>query len=156
MSLLPPELSTAIATAKAIAGVAKEAGKIELQAQVLDLQSSLLAALKEHMELVEENATLRREAATLRSEIEQARTTHARRGAMKLEHGMYFEMAGSAVQEGPFCPKCLDGSDRYARMVDKKNGFTCCPVCNYCADTPGHSFSNRHIGRTITERDDDY
>jgi hypothetical protein len=53
-----PDLSVTFATIKAIAGVAKEAGKIELYNDTINLQQTIMEAIAHNTELLQANNKL--------------------------------------------------------------------------------------------------
>lgn len=82
-------------------------------------------------EAAEENAKLRQELTDLRG---QAQTRHE----MRYENNVYWRGTGAGQPEGPFCPKCLDGNNKAARMSDYSDFHAwICPVCNCTIQKPG-------------------
>lgn len=105
--------------------------------------------------LAEENAKLRQELLDLR---EQAKT----RREMYYENNVYWRQTADGKPDGPFCPKCLDGNHKAARMSDYSDWHTwTCPVCECSIQKPGgrreirvetdyDPFSSRQAGRCFT------
>lgn len=110
-----------------------------------DLKNRLADVQVECAKLAEENARLRTELLDLR---EQVKT----RQEMIFQSNVYWRYGKDSNQEGPYCPKCLDGSDKLARMVEPPDGnYWHCPVCNFNIDMPGRGRSLSD--RAITEYD---
>jgi hypothetical protein len=63
------DINTTIATLKAIAGGAKDAGRIDLYQDVINLQTTLLEVLGDNTRKVEENARLTHEVVGLRDRV---------------------------------------------------------------------------------------
>jgi hypothetical protein len=81
--------------------------------------------------LAEENARLRQELVALREWINV-------RTKMKHRDNAYWKETGPNQEEGPFCPKCLDGNDRPVRMAEESDDpWWRCPVCAYVIKRPG-------------------
>jgi hypothetical protein len=123
---MPFEIAAATATIKAVANIAKEAGKIDLYQKVLDLQQILLEATSENLRLVTENHSLTERIRRLERDAESSREI----GQLNFDGQVYWTGEPSAAT-GPFCPRCKDEHQRLARMTDRGNGFTCCTVCSH-------------------------
>lgn len=96
-----------------------------------DLIRRLVDVQMEGAKLAEENARLRQELADLR---EQAKI----RQEMRYQSNVYWRQLGEGKSEGPFCPKCLDGNGKAARMSDFADFHAwICPVCNCSIQKPG-------------------
>lgn len=134
---MPIDPGTTLATIRAIAGVAREAGKIELYQQILDLQQTILEAVTENTSLAQSNAELTREVNRLRDELDLARRSQEHRSSLTFRDDAYWRQTDDA-EDGPFCPKCLDADGKTIRMTDRKNGHTCCVHCKFCIRTPGY------------------
>jgi len=82
--------------------------------------------------LAEDNAKLRQELIGLR---EQSQT----RQEMRHRDNVYWRQVGTdGKAEGPFCPKCLDGTGKAARMAQRPDdAFWRCPVCSFVQRRPG-------------------
>jgi hypothetical protein len=94
-----------------------------------DLKSKLADVQIECAKLAEENARLRSELLEFK---EQARI----RQDMAYEDNVYWQ-SGSASPSGPFCPKCLDGSGKIARMtIDSDDHCWRCHVCGHSVIKP--------------------
>lgn len=111
---------------KDLLAVADRLRDAELKQRLADVQM-------EGARLAEENARLRQELIELR---EQLRT----RQEMQYQDNVYWRQSGQGSREGPFCPKCLDGDGKPARMSDRADDdFWRCPVCSYIIMKPGRS-----------------
>lgn len=109
---------------KDIATVADRLRDAELKHRLADVQM-------EGAKLAEENARLRQELLDLR---EQAKT----RQEMHYRDNVYWRQLGGGKSEGPFCPKCLDGNGKTARMSDFADFQSwICPVCSCSIQKPG-------------------
>jgi hypothetical protein len=88
-----------------------------------ELKQRLAAVQVECAKLAEDNAAMRQELTELR---QQVRT----RQEMKWRENVYWRELNGGNTEGPFCPKCLDGVGKVARMADRSDD-TCwrCAVC---------------------------
>jgi hypothetical protein len=98
----------------------------------------------EGAKLAEENARLREELIALRQRAEL-------RASMKYRDNVYWQEPEGGAVEGPFCPKCFDGSARAARMADRaQQEYWRCPVCDLIVDKPNRRppapASRRHAG----------
>ena len=94
-----------------------------------ELKHHLAAVRMEGALLVEENARLLQDLADLR---EQARI----RQTVVYRDNVYWHRDGEAATEGPFCPRCLNGSDKAARMKDSSDRWTC-HLCKCDVEKPG-------------------
>lgn len=96
-----------------------------------ELKQKLADVQLEGAKLAEENARLRQELIELR---EQVRT----RQEMQHQDNVYWRQSGQGRREGPFCPKCLDGEGKAARMSDRPDDhWWRCPVCGCIIKKPG-------------------
>jgi len=96
-----------------------------------ELKHRLADVQMECAKLAEENARLRQELIELR---EHAQT----RQEMQYQDNVYWRQSGQGTREGPFCPKCLDGEGKAARMSDRADDHCWrCPVCRYAIMKPG-------------------
>ena len=151
LSLIPPELSAAITAARVIAGVAKEAGKFELQTQVIELhtalmelQQTMLGKVSEQASLIEENASLRRDLVALRARYDALEAEVNRRHTTTFENATYWRREGKK-KDGPFCARCHDAEQKFVRMTPRRNGVTHCVSCKYSVPTPGHVAQPRAV-----------
>lgn len=104
--------------------VADRLRDIELKQRLADVQV-------ECAKLAEENAKLRQELLDLR---EQAKT----RQEMYYQNNVYWRQTADGKPDGPFCPKCLDGNHKAARMSDYSDWHAwTCPVCECSIQKPG-------------------
>ena len=116
------DVSGAIAATKVIAGVVKDAGRIDLTQQVIDLQSTLLELVAKNGDLVGQVAELQATVRQLRNELEQEE-------AFAFDHECYWRVANQPP-DGPFCSRCLDVDRKAVRMHKRGNGdFAWCPQC---------------------------
>jgi len=114
-----------------------------------ELKQRLASLQVECAKLAEDNALLRQERNELRDQI-NARTE------MSFDQNVYWRKSSSAAQdrEGPFCPKCRDGSRKSARMEDQPNDdHWRCTVCDCTIQKPGRS---NEAGLAFRPRDDRY
>ena|ERR1700686_1567589 len=65
------DIGTTIATIKAIAGVVKDAGKIDLYSEVIDLQQTILELIDASAKAVEQNSRLTRELVAQREKVQR-------------------------------------------------------------------------------------
>lgn len=126
------DIPVTIASIKAVAGVAKDAGRIDLYADIIGLQQSILEAIGENTTLAMANAELSRQVTELRQRISELEGAASAKESLVFRTDAYWRVKEGAEDEGPFCPKCYDGEGRVARMTDRGNGFTCCVVCRHC------------------------
>lgn len=125
------DIATTSATIKAIASVAKGAGNIQLYNDIITLQGTILEQQAAAVALLEENATLRRELAELRER-------QRRRSEMRFEDNVYWRGDSGQKREGPFCPKCLDGSEKDVPLADRRDDhWWRCAVCASIFEKPG-------------------
>lgn len=114
-----------IETAKDVVELVQKADNIDLMRKVLQLQQ----------EAMEQQEAIHR----LTEELRDARAKLAQREAMSWDHNVYWRGDGKG-REGPFCPKCLDGEERIARMANLEAdiyGFVWkCPCCNHQVSMP--------------------
>lgn len=123
------DISATVATLRAIAGVAKDANKIDVLSQVIELQTQILEIQEEIRCLREENAALRAQADV--------------RGQVRFAEGLYWMGPDQSESSGPFCPRCYDIEGRLVRLADHGVVFFCHEhQGNY--DAPG---GGRRIGR---------
>ena len=127
------DLAVASTTIKAIAGVARDAGNIQLYNEIIALQGTLLELIAQNAALIEANANIRIELADLR-------TKQREREQMQFESNVYWRVADAAPREGPFCPKCLDGNHKSVRLMERNDDHCWrCNVCDTAIVKPGPS-----------------
>jgi hypothetical protein len=126
------DIGTTITTIKAVANVARTAGQIDLYNDIIGLQQTILELLAVNTTLTDDNARLTRDATSSLDRIRVLEATLAMRDEMAFRNEAYWRIRAGQSDEGPFCPKCLDGDAKTARMTDRGNGFTCCVVCGHC------------------------
>ena len=99
------------------------------------------AELKQRLADVQmECAKLAEGNARLRQELTEVREHAQARQEMQYRDNVYWRQAGQGKREGPFCPKCLDGDGKAARMSDRADDQCWrCPVCSYVIVKSGRS-----------------
>lgn len=103
-----------------------------------ELEHRLAAVRVECAKLAEENAKLRQDLLELRTQVKT-------RQEMRFQNNVYWRQDADNQLEGPYCPKCLDGSNRSARMTEPPNWHNwVCPVCQCAIAKPG--------GRSLPDR----
>jgi hypothetical protein len=108
-----------------------------------DLRQKLADVQMEGAKLAEENARLRQELIDLREQLQT-------RQEMQFHDNVYWRGRADA-EEGPFCPKCLDGDCKAARMEDRPDDlFWRCPVCRTNIQKPGRH--SRLTGASRTKK----
>jgi hypothetical protein len=132
------EIATTVATLRTVAGVLKEAGKIDLYQQIIDLQQAALEAAAERAKLMTDSAMLTQENVQLRGELTTLRHERDKRDRLVFRQDVYWEKVGDDKWDGPFCPKCVDGLGKYMRMTDRSDGLTMCVGCDHWIHTPGY------------------
>jgi len=131
------EIATTVATIRAIAGVAKAAGKIDLYSEILDLQGTLFELSAQNAALLQENLEIRREFAELKQKVQD-------REQMTAESNVYWRTANDGRRDGPFCPTCLDGSEKAVRLIERTDDhWWRCPVCDKIVQKPGRDPDSR-------------
>jgi hypothetical protein len=96
-----------------------------------ELKQKLADVQLECVKLAEDNARLRQESLDFR---EQLKT----RQQMEFQRNVYWRRVENGKLEGPYCPKCLDGAKKSARMEDRPDDhFWRCPVCGTVIQKPG-------------------
>jgi hypothetical protein len=132
------DISTTIATIKAIAGIARDAGKIDPYNDIINLQQALLEVIADNTKKVDENARLTREMISLRDSLAVLEKQVAHRMEMAFDNNVYWRAGASRAEAGPFCPKCLDGSQRATRMLDRSDDhWWRCLVYEAIVEKPG-------------------
>jgi hypothetical protein len=108
---------------KDVVTVADRLRDAELKHRLADVQV-------ECAKLAEENARMRQELINLRAQVQT-------RQEMTFRDNVYWRTS-KGEDEGPYCPKCLDGSNRAARMTNMADdAFWRCPVCTCAIQMPG-------------------
>ena len=116
---------------KDVVTVADRLKDAELKNRLADVQA-------ECAKLAEENARLRTELLDLREQVQT-------RQEMLFQNNVYWRQSKDKQLEGPYCPKCFDGSNKPARMTEPPNWHNwLCPVCNCAVAKPG--------GRSLPDR----
>lgn len=129
---MPIDLGVTVATIKAIAGVAKAAGRIDLYNDIIGLQQAVLELIADNTTAIQENAKLARRNVELLERVGSLEKELATRAAVVFRNEAYWQSREDQPADGPFCPKCYDGQGKLSRMTYRNNGFTCCVVCNHC------------------------
>lgn len=106
--------------------------KAEMKLKIAELTELLADARMSVLDTQEEIFGLR---ARIR-ELGESSRKRSRRDTFQFREVAYWEVVDGAVVDGPFCQKCLDADDKEIRLVDRKNGYTCCDKCNKCTETP--------------------
>lgn len=111
-----------------------------------ELDMRLAGVRVECAKLAEENARLRDELTALREQT-------SLRAAMEFRENVYWRKGdGMERSEGPFCPKCLDGTGKAARMaVREESDYWRCLVCDCVIQRPGPSREDYGPGRAIID-----
>ncbi len=132
------DIGTTIATIKAIAGVAKAAGQIELYNQVINLQQTILELIGDNTRAVQENSQLTRELGDVRDKVASLEALLLQRGEMVFQENVYWRVLSGSTRDGPFCPACLDGNGKAARLINRSDDhWWRCPVCESTVEKPG-------------------
>jgi hypothetical protein len=96
-----------------------------------ELKQKLATVQMECANLAEENARLRHDLLALREQTQV-------RQDMAYQDNVYWRRLAGKQPDGPFCPKCLDGSDKVARMtVEHEDHCWRCHVCGNAVIKPG-------------------
>ena len=96
-----------------------------------ELRQKLADVQVECAKLAEENARLRQELIEARGQVKA-------RQDMEYRDNVYWRQLMDSKFEGPYCPKCLDGEHKPARMADRPDDrFWRCSVCNCAIEKPG-------------------
>ena len=96
-----------------------------------ELKQRLAAVQVECANLAEDNARMRQELVEMRQQVQT-------RQEMKWRENVYWRELDGGNTEGPFCPKCLDGSGKASRMAERsEDTFWRCPVCLTAVKRPG-------------------
>lgn len=119
------DIGTALSAVKTIAGVAKEAGRIDLTQQVIDLQQTLL-------ELLAQNTELAAKVATLEDAVRKYERDERRDEEFTYERNSYWRVA-EGEPDGPYCGNCFDSDSKAVHLQPRANGYWACPSCNTLA-----------------------
>jgi hypothetical protein len=106
--------STALATVKAIAGVAKEAGKIELYAQILDLQGQI-------SDMIEADRQKTARIHELEDQLKMQSQVEFRRNSL-------WTGPTDEEKDGPFCATCYGTKKVLVRLTNagyEKSTYSC-------------------------------
>ncbi len=134
------DIAAAVATIKTIAGVAQQAGRIDLTQQVIDLQQTLLAIVGQNAQLTDELSRLQTENRRLREEADE-------KLRLRFERECYWRIEGEA-KEGPFCSRCFDVERKLVRLHASYNGYFNCLNCEKVVCVyPEQGNSDRHRTR---------
>lgn len=111
---------------KDVVTVADRLRDVELKQKLADVQV-------ECAKLAEENSKIRQELIDLREQVNI-------RQEMEYQNDVYWRRVEKDRYAGPYCPKCLDGDKKAARMSNRPDDFFWrCPVCRYEIEKPGSS-----------------
>ncbi|MGZ3592053.1 MAG: hypothetical protein ACXU99_15475 [Thermodesulfobacteriota bacterium] len=109
----------------------KDAIFVADQLRNTELKQKLADVQMECANLAEENARLRQELIDLREKVQT-------RENMEYKDNVYWRRSSDGKLQGPFCPKCLDGTQKAARMKERSNDhWWRCPVCDCIVERPG-------------------
>ncbi len=122
----------------------KDAIKAADQLKNAELKQKLADVQVECAKLAEDNALLRQDLIEIREKL-QARED------MEYRNNVYWRRLSDGKFEGPYCPKCLDGERKVARMADRSDdNFWRCAVCDYLIEKSG----SVHFARSIRANTD--
>lgn len=108
-----------------------------------DLKQKLASLQVECAKLAEDNAQLRQEL------LETREQANLREKMIYRDNAYWAE--GSGDVQGPFCPKCLDGDRRAARMTVRSDDHCWrCPTCGCIVEKP--ESQRRHVSSDIPGR----
>lgn len=134
---MPINVPTTIATIRAIAGVAKEAGKIDLYNDIIGLQQTILEAIGENTELAQANAELTRKVLRLEQRISELEQLAAAKEELVFRGEAYWRIQPGQTDEGPYCARCYLKNGKAHPMTPRNPQFTCCVVCDHCVPRSG-------------------
>jgi hypothetical protein len=134
---MPINVTTTIATIRAIAGVAKEAGRIDLYNEIIGLQQTILEAIGENTELAQANAELTRKALRLEQRIHELEQVSAAKEELTFRGEAYWRVREGQPDEGPYCARCYLEKAKAHPMTPRNPKFTCCVVCDHCISRGG-------------------
>jgi len=96
-----------------------------------ELKQKLADVQVECAKLAADNASLRQENLEFREQLQT-------RQDMEFRQNVYWRRLAPGKFEGPYCPKCLDGERKTARMGDRPDDhYWRCPVCGTFIQKPG-------------------
>ena len=97
----------------------------------------------EGIKLAEENVKLRQELIELREQMQSRQEVH-------YQFNVYWRRTSEGENEGPYCPNCLDGDKKPARMTDRPEAdFWRCAVCHCAISKPGTSLESGRAQREL-------
>jgi hypothetical protein len=117
--------STALATLKAVASIAKQSDNIPLQSQIIELQMQV-------MELISQNMSQQQELVTARARIIALEVAAGSEG-MQFDRNAYWTGASRENSEdGPYCPACWGDRRKKVHMTQMANpSFARCGSCRH-------------------------
>ena len=112
----------------------KDAIKAADQLRNAELKQKLAEVQVECAKLAEDNALLRQELIEMREKMQVHQD-------MEFRNNVYWRRMADGNSEGPYCPKCLDGERKAARMTERNDDYYWrCPVCSKAIEKPGPGF----------------
>ena len=121
----------------------KDALDVATRLKDAELWQRLIAVQMEGVRLAEENSKLRQDLIDLRKQVQS-------RQEMAFRDNVYWRCTTEGKSEGPYCPKCFDGNNKFIRMTDQQgDSFWRCTVCEFPMVKPGRN----QPARTVTEHD---
>jgi hypothetical protein len=115
------DIASALISIKTIAGIAKDAGKIEITQHVISLQQTMMALQGEGAELAEQNRDLKTKIRELLDQLRMGDEFYFERNA--------YWRGEDAEREGPFCSRCLDADGKAVRLTQNAPGHGYCHNC---------------------------
>jgi len=115
------DIASALISIKTIAGIAKDAGRIEITQHVISLQQTMMALQAESAELAEQNHDLKTKIRELLDQLRMGDEFYFERNA-------YWRGEGDE-REGPFCSRCFDAEGKAVRMTQNSPGHGYCYNC---------------------------
>lgn len=100
--------------AKSLVKTIQQLGNLELYQKMLNLYNDLLNVHEEKLRLQEENEKLKQQLLINKTLI--------------YKDGWYW-MEGNGKEDGPFCTRCWDVTQKLVRTLDLENGYAICPEC---------------------------
>jgi hypothetical protein len=84
-----------------------------------------------------EAMSLAEEVVRLRNENLELRTAARLRATLTFHDNVYWRVNSQGKEDGPFCQKCWEGSDRLVSLIDDEPYHWRCSVCNEVPWKPG-------------------
>ena len=111
-----------------------------------------MEAVTQNTELAEKNHVLSERVRILESQLAEKGASET----LRFDGQVYWQGEVGEQDNGPICPKCKDGHDRVSRMADRGNGYTCCPVCDYCLPNASLPYPKLRLSREYDGNDDEH